>query len=96
MTLTLLAYFLPRGSAVGLRVVRRRSSPRSSATGATALLWRQPTREQSAIGGLVVVGVSVLRVGLPTQWGGASLVVILVTALLAVPLVQAVMVLPRT
>jgi hypothetical protein len=64
-------------------------------TGATALFWRQPTREH-AMGGLAVMGLSVLRVGLPTQWGVASLVVLTVTVLLAVPLVQAVMVLPRS
>jgi hypothetical protein len=64
-------------------------------SGATALLWRQPTREH-AIGGLVVMGLSLLRVGLPTGWTVFSVALITLTALLAVPLVQAAIVLPRS
>ena len=63
--------------------------------GATALLWRQPTREH-AIGGLVVMGVSLVRVGLPTNWTAYSIALITITALLAIPLVQAVIILPRS
>src|SRR5580698_3763671 len=36
-------------------------------TGATALLWRQPTREH-VMAGLAVMAISVLRVGLPSDW----------------------------
>ncbi len=64
-------------------------------TGATALFWRQPTREH-AIGGIAVLLLSVLRVGLPADWGIASVVVLTVTTLLAIPLVHAAIVLPRS
>ena len=64
-------------------------------TGATALLWRQPTR-QHAIGGLAVMGLSLLRVGIPTMWTWYSVALITLTALLAIPLVLAAIVLPRT
>jgi hypothetical protein len=63
--------------------------------GATALLWRDPTR-QHAIGGLAVMGLSLLRVGFPTSWTGYSFALIALTILLAVPLAQAVIVLPRS
>jgi hypothetical protein len=64
-------------------------------TGATALFWRQPTREH-AIGGLVVMGLSLVRVGLPTSWTSTSAALITITALLAIPVVQAATVLPRS
>jgi hypothetical protein len=64
-------------------------------TGATALLWRQPTR-QHAIGGLAVMGLSLVRVGIPTMWTSYSVALITITALLAIPLVQAAIVLPRS
>jgi hypothetical protein len=64
-------------------------------TGATALLWRQPTREH-AIGGIAVMGLSLVRVGLPTMWTSYSVALITITALLAIPLVQAAIVLPRS
>jgi hypothetical protein len=64
-------------------------------TGATALLWRQPTR-QHAIGGLVVMGLSLVRVGLPMNWTPTSVALITITALLSIPLVQAAIVLPRS
>jgi hypothetical protein len=63
--------------------------------GTTVQLWRQPTREH-AIAGLVVMGVSLLRVGLPTTWSWPSVAILTLTALLAIPLVQAVIFLPRS
>jgi hypothetical protein len=63
--------------------------------GTTYQLWRQPTREH-AIAGLVVMGVSLLRVGLPSMWSAPSIVILTLTALLAIPLVQAVILLPRS
>jgi hypothetical protein len=63
--------------------------------GATGLLWRQPTR-QHAYGGLAVMGLSLLRVGLPTNWTSYSVALITITALLAIPVVQAAIVLPRS
>jgi hypothetical protein len=68
-------------------------------SGATALMWRRPTREH-AIGGLAVMGLSIVRVGNPFNWATPSialtcLALIAITALLAIPLVQAVIVLPR-
>ena len=64
-------------------------------TGATALLWRQPTREH-AMAGLIVMGVSMLRVGLPTEWTWTSVTLLTMTVLLAIPLVQAAILLPRS
>jgi hypothetical protein len=64
-------------------------------TGATALLWRQPTREH-ALAGLIVMGVSILRVGLPTDWTWTSVTLLTMTVLLAIPLVQATILLPRS
>jgi hypothetical protein len=63
--------------------------------GTTFQLWRQPTREH-AIAGLAVMGISLLRIGLPSMWSAPSVAILTVTALLAIPLVQAVMVLPRS
>jgi hypothetical protein len=63
--------------------------------GAAWQLWRQPTRTH-AIAGLAVLGFSLLRVGLPAQWGWATLAVFVVTVLFAVPVARAVMILPRT
>jgi hypothetical protein len=63
--------------------------------GTTAFMWRQPTRDH-AISGLIVMGLSLLRVGVPTTWTLTSLALIAATALLAIPIVQAVIVLPRT
>jgi hypothetical protein len=64
-------------------------------SGATALLWRQPTREH-ALAGLIVMGVSILRVGLPTDWTWTSVTLLTMTVLLAIPLVQAAILLPRS
>lgn len=66
---------------------------------ATALMWRRPTREH-AIAGLVVMGLSLVRVGNPLAWATPTIVLvwltlIVITTLLAIPVVQAVIVLPR-
>jgi hypothetical protein len=63
--------------------------------GATVLFWRQPTREY-ALGGLAAMAISLIRVGFPTNWTGSSFVLVVLTALLAVPLVQVAIVLPRS
>ncbi len=63
--------------------------------GTTALLWRKPTREHAAAG-LLVMGISVLRVGLPSDWTWTSVTLLTMTALLAIPLIQAVIALPRS
>jgi hypothetical protein len=63
--------------------------------GATVLFWRQPTREY-ALGGLAALAISLVRVGLPTSWTPTSFVLIAITAVLAVPLAQVVIVLPRS
>jgi hypothetical protein len=63
--------------------------------GATALFWRQPTREL-AMGALGVMGFSLVRVGLPTTWTASSVALITLTALLAIPVVQAAIALPRS
>jgi len=63
--------------------------------GVTALLWRQPTREH-AVAGLIVMGVSMLRVGLPSDWTWTSVTLLTMTVLLAIPVVQAAIALPRT
>jgi hypothetical protein len=59
------------------------------------LLWRRPLRPY-AYAALGVMGFSILRVGLPTQWTWASVALITMTALLAIPVAQAAMVLPRS
>lgn len=63
--------------------------------GAAAQLWRQPTRTH-ALASLAVLGFSLLRVGLPTQWGWGTITVFVITALFAAPVARAVMILPRT
>ena len=63
--------------------------------GTTAFMWRQPTRDH-AISGLIVMGLSLLRVGAPATWTLTSLALMAMTALLAIPIVRAVIVLPRS
>jgi len=60
-----------------------------------ALLWRRP-RRNNAYAALGVMGFSILRVGAPTHWTWASVALITFTAVLAIPVVQAAMVLPRS
>jgi hypothetical protein len=60
-----------------------------------ALLWKNPQRPH-AYAALGVMGFSIVRVGLPTQWNWTSIALITLTAILAVPVAQAAMVLPRT
>jgi hypothetical protein len=67
---------------------------------ATTLMWRRPTREH-AIAGLAVMGLSLVRVGNPIAWATPTialvwLTLIAVTTLLAIPVAQAVIVLPRS
>jgi hypothetical protein len=63
--------------------------------GATFLFWRRPTRDH-AIAGAAVILFSLVRLGAPGGWTFASAVVILVTGLLATPVVQAAFLLPRS
>jgi hypothetical protein len=55
----------------------------------SALVWRAPSRTHAAAG-LVVMLLSLVRLGAPSEWGLASVVALLVTLGLAVPLVRAV------
>lgn len=69
-------------------------------SGATTLLWREPTREH-AIGGLAVIGLSLARFAGPANWDTTAIALttlgwITITLLLAIPLVRAVIVLPRS
>ncbi len=65
--------------------------------GAAALFRKQPTREH-AMGGLVVMVFSLVRVALPASWDAPvpSIAIITITALFAIPVVQAVIALPRS
>lgn len=58
----------------------------------SALLWRAPSRTH-AIAGIVVMVLSLVRVGPPWDWTWVSFALLSVTALMLVPLVNAAMVL---
>ncbi len=58
------------------------------------LVYRLPTREH-AIGGAMVLGASLLRVGPPSEWNGATAALFVLTALAAGPVVYAIVKLPR-
>jgi hypothetical protein len=58
----------------------------------SALMWRAPSRTH-AVAGIVVLGLSLVRVGPPSDWTWVSFALIAVTALMLVPLVNAALVL---
>jgi hypothetical protein len=58
----------------------------------SAQMWKKPSRV-AAIAGLACVLVSVLRVGLPSEWTGFSFVLFAITVVLSIPLVHAAIVL---
>jgi hypothetical protein len=57
------------------------------------LLWKLPSRE-NASAALLVIGFSLVRVGLPSEWTTATVVLLVLTAALAAPVVWAARVLP--
>ncbi len=59
---------------------------------ASALVWRAPSRTH-AIAGIVVMALSLVRVGPPWDWTWVSFALLSVTALMLVPLVNAALVL---
>ncbi len=58
------------------------------------LLWKWPTRE-NATAALLVVGFSLVRIGLPGEWTTATYVVLGVTLALAAPVAWAARTLPN-
>ncbi len=94
LVVTLLAYFFRADQPWGFESFIALLSALLG-IGATTLFWRTPSR-QHALGGIAVFILSLLRVGLPADWGIASVVVLTVTALLLIPLVHAAIVLPRS
>ena len=58
------------------------------------LLWKLPTRENAGAS-LLVIGFSLVRIGLPSEWTTATLVLVLLTAVIAAPVVWAARVLPQ-
>jgi hypothetical protein len=58
----------------------------------SALVWRAPSRTH-VVAGIVVMGLSLLRVGPPSDWTWVSFALLSVTVLLLVPLVNAAIVL---
>ncbi len=59
----------------------------------SVLVWRAPSRPH-AIAGVVVMLLSLVRVGGPGDWSWTSFLMILITGLLMVPIVRAAIVLP--
>jgi len=57
------------------------------------LLYRWPTRENAGAA-LLVVGFSLVRIGLPDEWTTATYVIMAITALVAVPVAWAARTLP--
>ena len=57
------------------------------------LLWRAPTRENAGAA-LLVIAFSLVRVGLPAEWTGATYVLMLLTVIVAAPVVWAARSLP--
>ena len=60
---------------------------------AAALVWRAPTRLHVK-GALGVLGFSILRIGPPSDWTWTTLTVLVITGLLAIPLVRLLRALP--
>jgi hypothetical protein len=58
-----------------------------------ALIWRAPTRENAGAA-LLVVGFSLVRVGLPGDWTTATYVLVGITLVIAAPVAWAVKKLP--
>jgi hypothetical protein len=58
----------------------------------SAVLWRSPSRS-GAIAGIVVMVVSLLRIGPPSAWTWVSFSLVAITTLLLIPLVHAALVL---
>ena len=58
----------------------------------SALLWRAPSRN-GAVAGIVVMAVSLLRIGPPSAWTWVSFSLVAITTLLLIPLVHAALVL---
>ncbi|HSQ68176.1 MAG TPA: hypothetical protein VLM85_33430 [Polyangiaceae bacterium] len=58
------------------------------------LLWKMPTRENAGAA-LLVIGFSLVRVGLPSEWTSSTLVLLLVTGAAAAPVVWAARTLPH-
>jgi hypothetical protein len=57
------------------------------------LLWRAPTRENAGAA-LLVIGFSLARIGLPSDWTRATYVLLVITILVAAPVVWAARTLP--
>lgn len=62
---------------------------------AAALVLRKPSRTTVG-GGIVVMAFSLLRAGSPASWTSTSYELFAITALLLIPLVHAVIILPRS
>lgn len=60
---------------------------------AAVLVWQRPERRTAAVG-LGVLAFSLLRVGAPDAWQAGTFAVLAMTAILMIPLVHAVIVLP--
>lgn len=58
------------------------------------LLWRVPNRDH-AIGGLIVLGASLVRVGAPSDWNGNTATLFILTFAAAAPLAYAARKLPK-
>jgi len=58
------------------------------------LMWKLPTRENAGAS-LLVIGFSLVRVGLPGEWTLSTLVLVVLTAAIAAPVVWAARVLPQ-
>ncbi len=57
------------------------------------LLWRFPTRENAGAA-LLVIGFSLVRIGLPDEWTTATGVIVVISVLLAAPVAWAARALP--
>jgi hypothetical protein len=57
------------------------------------LLWRAPSRENAGAA-LLVIGFSLVRVGLPSEWTTATYVLLAITVAIAAPVVWAARTLP--
>jgi hypothetical protein len=57
------------------------------------LLWRAPTRENAGAA-LLVIGFSLLRIGPPSDWTRATCVLVVVTIVIAAPVLWAARTLP--
>ncbi len=61
---------------------------------ASGLVWRAPSRERAMIGVMIML-VSLLRIGLPRDWTWVSFALVAVTFVLLMPVVHAAIVLRR-